>query len=489
MSVWTVNRWRLGISSWSTRPRTMIPKFNRPSLSSSLSRQFSFSALRQASPRNEHAPKINFYSNSHVLRYAEMEAAPFSLRQLIFFGKVLGRQGSNAKEFDHNLMQGANFTRVQLAIRLARQIREFQSLPYIVTSNPYLTETYQIYAEAFEKIRSYPEIRCRLDNQKWCQFLENLLNEHKVVIPKLAIGVAESRSHLTNSQIEQFMTRMLYSRISRRVLAEHHIALTRQFQADSPSEPSSHNFRYLGVIDTELEVGTVVERCVELAQSALNLPNPPGSSSEPLTIHVYGEKNAKFAYIPDHLEFIVFELLLNAFRATVSSAVQRSVNLASLPIEVQIASSATHITIRISDQAGGILPPWRPSIPDDDDETLPPTVSRREMFSFVNMATANASLKQLISSTDGTMEGKVREQVDQANDQCHILSSSLPSSASHPTNTKGFEQIQEARLRIGLPLSSIYAQFLGGSLEMYSIPGFSDIVLCIPKLGTTTEPY
>ncbi|KAA1130261.1 hypothetical protein PGTUg99_018970 [Puccinia graminis f. sp. tritici] len=434
----------------------------RPSLKSSAWRSSSSTSRQSAiSPLgNEDNQKINFYSNSHILRYAEMEAAPFSLRQLIFFGKVLGRQGSNDKEVDHNLMQGANFTRVQLAIRLARQIREFQSLPYIVTSNPYLTETYQMYVEAFESFRLYPEIRCRLDNQKWSQFLENLLNQHKVVIPKLAIGVAESRSHLTNSQVEQFMTRMLYSRISRRVLAEHHIALTRQFQGDSSSKPSSQNIRYLGVIDTELEIGNVVQRCIELAQTTLNSHNLGGSSSQqPVTVLVRGEKDAKFAYIPDHLEFIVFELLLNAFRATVSSAAQRSLDLSNLPIEVQIASSVTHITIRISDQAGGILHSWRPSFTDDDDESLPPTVSRREMFSFVNMTTANDSLKQLVSSTDGTMEGKVREQVDQAHDQHHIPSSSISSPSS--TNTRGLELIQEARLRIGLPLSSIYAQFLG----------------------------
>jgi hypothetical protein len=81
------------------------------------------------------------------------------------------------------------------------------------------------------------------------------------------------------------------------------------------------------------------------------------------------------------------------------------------------------------------------------------------MFSFVNMTTANDSLKQLVSSTDGTMEGKVREQVHQAHDQHHIPSS--PSSSPSSTNTIGLEQIQEARLRIGLPLSSIYAQFFG----------------------------
>ncbi|KNZ51227.1 uncharacterized protein VP01_4038g1 [Puccinia sorghi] len=422
--------------------------------------------------------KMSFYGNSHVLRYAEMEAAPFSLRQLIFFGKVLSRHGSNTKELDHSLVQGANFTRLQLPIRLARQIREFQSLPYIVTSNPYLSETYQIYVEAFEKIRSYPEIRGRVDNHQWCRFLESLLNQHKVVIPKLAIGVAESANHLTNTQIEQFMTRMLYSRISRRVLAEHHIALTRQFLDDSCARPSGHNLRYLGVIDTELEVGTVVEKCIQLAQNILHLHSPISSSSTPISVLVHGEKNAKFAYIPDHLEFIVFELLLHAFRATVSSANRRSMDVASLPIEVQIASAPTHITIRISDQAGGVLQSWGPSFSDDDDEALPPTVSRREMFSFVHLTTANDSLKELISSTDGTMEGKVREQVDQVHNQHHIP----------PSTGSKIEQVQDARLRIGLPLSSIYAQFLGGSLEMYSIPGFSDMVLCIPKLGTTTEP-
>jgi hypothetical protein len=99
---------------------------------------------------------------------------------------------------------------------------------------------------------------------------------------------------------------MLYSRISRRVLAEHHIALTRQFQEDSSSkQPSSQNIRYLGVIDTELEIGTVVQRCIELAQSTLNSHKLGGpSTQQPVTVLVRGEKDAKFAYIPDHLESV-----------------------------------------------------------------------------------------------------------------------------------------------------------------------------------------
>ncbi|KAH9806965.1 hypothetical protein DFH28DRAFT_1140997 [Melampsora americana] len=49
-------------------------------------------------------------------------------------------------------------------------------------------------------------------------------------------------------------------------------------------------------------------------------------------------------------------------------------------------------------------------------------------------------------------------------------------------------EVQDARLRIGLPLSFIFAEFFGGSLDMYSIEGSADAVLRIPKLGTTTEP-
>lgn len=46
------------------------------------------------------------------------------------------------------------------------------------------------------------------------------------VIPSLALGVVEVSEHIPAEQLETFMQRMLKSRISRRVLAEQHIALT-----------------------------------------------------------------------------------------------------------------------------------------------------------------------------------------------------------------------------------------------------------------------
>ncbi|KAI8448943.1 branched-chain alpha-ketoacid dehydrogenase [Phakopsora pachyrhizi] len=417
------------------------------------------------SHRRFYTPPIKFYDNSHILRYSEMELAPFSLRQLIFFGKILSSHGSNPKEIEKTLIQGANFVQSQLPTRIARRIRDFQQLPFVVASNIHLMETYNLYVEAFEKIRSFPKVTNRDRNQEWCRFLGDLLKEHRVVIPQLAIGIAETADHLTNHQIEKFMTIMFHSRICRRVLAEHHIALTSQFDHQKTRYKSEEN---LGVIETRLEVGKVLERCIELVKSNIQSQSD-GTGYEFIGVEIGGARDTKFAYIPDHLEYIFFEVLLNSFRAAIDYSSRNLPTLSNFKIKIHIASSPSHVTVRISDNAGGVTQSWSPLYADE--EGLPPSVSRRDIFSFFHLAERKERIRGLTQV--GGLEGKVREhvRVDQN------------SSLTHEA-----EEIQEARLRIGLPLSSIYAQFLGGSLEMFSIKGYSDVVLSIPKLGTITEP-
>lgn len=55
-------------------------------------------------------------------------------------------------------------------------------------------------------------------------------------------------------------------------------------------------------------------------------------------------------YIPTHLDYMLFELLKNAMRAVVESHRGRS-----LPaVHVAICKAASSVTLRISDQGGGI---------------------------------------------------------------------------------------------------------------------------------------
>ncbi len=93
-------------------------------------------------------------------------------------------------------------------------------------TNQHLEDVYQKYWSAFETFRRFPHIKSMDDNEKFCNLLRRLLDDHLTIIPSLTIGIVESSHHLQPQQLDKFMERMLRSRISRRVLAEQHIALS-----------------------------------------------------------------------------------------------------------------------------------------------------------------------------------------------------------------------------------------------------------------------
>lgn len=100
------------------------------------------------------------------------------------------------------------------------------------------------------------------------------------------------------------MRRMLVSRISRRVLAEHHIALSEAFMGrgrETIGEP------HVGIIFTGLNVKQCVERCTKLlGESALwatGLRDYDGSETP--EVHIEGHLNTSFAYIREHLEYVL----------------------------------------------------------------------------------------------------------------------------------------------------------------------------------------
>jgi hypothetical protein len=122
-------------------------------------------------------------------------------------------------------------------------------------------------------------------------------------------------------QLDAFMRRMLVSRISRRVLAEHHLALTEGL-AEGDTSPQRAQ---VGIIHTGLDVKASVLRCISLLQErpqgadanfeTLNDSRPTGPPSKsdwrwPEVI-LDGDLDTKFAYIKEHFEYIVFELLKN----------------------------------------------------------------------------------------------------------------------------------------------------------------------------------
>lgn len=86
-----------------------------------------------------------------------------------------------------------------------------QSLPYVVVTNPHISEVYELYYGAFETLRRVREIKTLEDNEKFCKKVNSTLQQHLTVIPKLAMGVLECRDLMRPEQMDKFMNTILRS--------------------------------------------------------------------------------------------------------------------------------------------------------------------------------------------------------------------------------------------------------------------------------------
>ncbi|CAI7651954.1 unnamed protein product [Penicillium glandicola] len=409
------------------------------------------------------SPLKRLYSGAHspppwrpvsaVDEWVERAIRPISLRQLTFFGRTLT---------EPRLISSANYVRTELPTRLAHRLRDIQQLPYVVVANPHLTLVYELYYKAFEKVRVVPEIRTLEDNDRFCEILKEMLREHLIAIPNLAIGVLECRNLAPADEMDRLMNTLLRARISRRVIAEQHLALTETF--NSPWHfPDSHdrtdmNADFVGEVFLKCKAKEVVERCGKVAQDLMR--NISGSTQIP-AITVQGHADATFPYILSHLEYIIGELLRNSVQA-VMEKYQHS-DEPPPPIEVLVCETPQHVIMRISDQGGGI-----------PREILP------YLWSFSKGPRTQSRLENLgqVPAMAATMqELQVSHRKHGDRDASH--EGSLDTLTSRPPNL---------RLGMGLPMSRVYAEYWAGSLELHSLEGYGvDAFLQISKLGNKNE--
>ncbi|EJF61246.1 alpha-ketoacid dehydrogenase kinase [Dichomitus squalens LYAD-421 SS1] len=399
---------------------------------------------------------VHFYQNRHLEAFASKPATRLTLRQLVFFGKSMNEE---------RLIKSANYVRTELPIRIAHRLRDMQALPYVVVTQEGIAKVYELYWNAFDKFRRYPQINTLQENNAFCDFVANLLKDHKSVIPNLSLGMSLSSPYLLPDRLDSFMRRMLVSRISRRVLAEHHIALTRQVN----SHEGSHVRDNVGIITTALDVKECIVRCARFLQqrpyhSGEDSLDAPLSNAPWPEVEIEGHVNTKFAYIREHLEYIVFELLKNAFRAT---RLKHPTAQVLPPVHATVVASDNNVCLRISDQGGGLLSP----------EVKSPS----DLFSFSHVRNATrledarlGALRTVSSSTRG-MTATVSEQIGTLQPDAHGEISPDPVDP-YP------------RIGMGLPMSNIYATYFGGSLDLVSMDGYgTDVFVRLPKLGTNLE--
>lgn len=317
--------------------------------------------------------------------------------------------------------------------------------------------------------------------------MADLVQTHANTIPTLARGFLECRKYIDPLTVTRFLDEHLRARIGTRLIAEQHIALhfsskphQEKVQAETKSDlpPPIPPSSYIGVIDTSLKPSTIIHNCGSFVSEICELKYGVRPS-----LIIDGQPDTTIAHIPVHLEYIITELLKNAFRATVETGMEREpvvITIAAVPEDKAISnppeilpldqqgldrdfragvanptvrtrpqagqaldasSSIPGVTIRIRDRGGGISPEILPNI-----------------WSYSFTTFSDDELPG--ASTNGNID------------------------ALNAIAASGGESSSIAGLGYGLPLGRAYAEYFGGGIAVQSMWGWgTDVYLSLRGVG------
>ncbi|ODQ66003.1 hypothetical protein NADFUDRAFT_46557 [Nadsonia fulvescens var. elongata DSM 6958] len=488
-------------------------------------------------PNNDLINERHFYQNTVLMDWFAKQPRPVSLRQLAFFGRRMTEE---------KIISSANFVRTELPTRLAHRIRDLQVLPYSVVSNNHLTFVYQMYYRAFNRFRKFPVITTAAQNDEFCKILSQLLTEHMIIIPHLVMGAIETglNNTLPAGQIDDMMSKMLRSRISRRVIAEQHLSLTKSFRSGDGLEDKTSDF--IGEVFLQCSAKETIDECYILATKLVKeyhksstLSGVPISTPSSLRLPeliIEGHTDTKFPYMKSHLDYIIGEIMRNNVEATVVQHYKNHPdpqNHQPPPIVVSIANTADDILIRFSDQGGGIPPEILPHLwsfskgPRSRDrlknfQHIPILAKVNENSNFGHSYkhndehATNPSINSEISNLCHESEnvklstaykqsqiGWLPDELSMSNQFLGLESPSHGSSEEPTINDSilsgssplGLSSLASfttrqpnLKLGMGLPMSRVYADYWNGALDLHSLEGHGcDVFLRISRLGNKNE--
>ena len=164
------------------------------------------------------------------------------------------------------------------------------------------------------------------DEDIFTDVMDGLVHTHANTIPTLARGFLEARKYVSPEYVTKFLDEHLRARIGTRLIAEQHIALHHSSRPAQPGSAAYVDDRFIGIIDTALRPARIVEQCEAFVSEICEL-----SYGVRPSVVINGEPETTIVHVPVHLEYILTELLKNAFRATIEKGTERE------PIEVTIA--------------------------------------------------------------------------------------------------------------------------------------------------------
>ena len=344
-----------------------------------------------------------------------------------------------------------------------------------------MSSIYNNYQHSLSTLLPYQQrqITTLEEENQFTDVLADLVHTHSNTIPILARGFLECRKYISPVDVTRFLDTHLRARIGTRLIAEQHLALHFASQPENIGNNGNKDVpsNYIGVIDTALQPSRIIKLCEDFVGEICELKY----GVRPRLI-IGGQPDATFAHVPVHLEYIITELLKNAFRAVIENGNERE------PIEVTIAS-APDVP---GDSMHGDLD--RPS----NSEGGSDTDVGFETGTVDGTADANESIRHLTPSSQ-SITIRIRDQGGGIPLEVlpHIWSYNFTTfsdtddsesngnlDALNTISASGGQLSSIAGLGYGLPLSRAYAEYFGGSISIQSLWGWgTDVYLTLQGVG------
>ncbi|KHN44996.1 pyruvate dehydrogenase (acetyl-transferring) kinase, mitochondrial-like isoform X2 [Glycine soja] len=346
-----------------------------------------------------------------------LQQTGLSLRYMMEFG---------SNPTPKNLLISAQFLHKELPIRIARRAIELHTLPHGLSHRPPVLKVpllHYWYLDSFREIRSFPEMKNMNDEKEFTELIKSIKVRHNNVVPTMALGVQQLKNVFEDpDEIDEFLDRIYMSRIGIRMLIGQHVEL------HNPNPPPS----CVGYIHTNMSPVNVARNASEDARSMCY-----GEYGSAADVRIYGDPDFTFPYVPAHLHLMVFELVKNSLRA-VQDHFMDSDEVAP-PIRIITADGIEDVTIKVSDEGGGI-----------------PRSGLPKIFTYLYSTARNASWDENEPSDLGTTDNI---------------------------------SVKMAGNGYGLPICRLYARYFGGDLQVISMEGYgTDAYLHLSRLGDSQEP-
>eukprot|EP00928_Gymnodinium_smaydae_P033308 TRINITY_DN23894_c0_g1_i1.p1 TRINITY_DN23894_c0_g1~~TRINITY_DN23894_c0_g1_i1.p1 ORF type:complete len:386 (+),score=77.53 TRINITY_DN23894_c0_g1_i1:91-1248(+) len=352
-----------------------------------------------------------------IQRLAQQPLQPVTIQQLL-------ARSASASNRDH--VAHARWCRNEFPVRLAHRLNDFLKLPFVVICNSRFHEVFRLFLLAFDSLVDFEDIEDLETTERFAVTLRQLVRGHDEIVSMMQEGYGELQAVLEGRvELDTFLDQTFYTRIGNRVLAEHFLLV--------------HEARRRGDLSC---AGVVHPRCrpadttAALGRSFSDLCSELyGVSPE---VRVEGEVDTALSFVPEHLNFMLQELLKNAMRATTERHLAlhgAASQVAMPPVTVEILRGRFDVTMKISDCGGGMT---------------------KEKL-------ANVWKYGYSSAQDQATQG-----AGALDSLCGLDPNSMRQIAGY-----GF----------GLPLSRVYARYFGGDIHIETMAGYgTDVYLNVNHL-------